>query len=128
MAADGWEFWQLTRAADGTLAWLAATRPDARSVIDRQKVWTLIPLRLVFIANWIVTEDHWREAEGALWLHEPLDVVEAREVAIGVPQPTADDLARISRPEGRLTLDQIDRFPVEKLLGKRVAAALAARR
>lgn len=32
----GWEFWRLTRTADGELSWLGATRPGARSAIDRQ--------------------------------------------------------------------------------------------
>lgn len=129
MSSLGWEFWRLTQAGDGALAWLAATRPDARSAIDRKKLWTLLSSRRLLIANWYVTKDHWQSESGtSLWVHEEVDVGEAREIALEVPEPDALDLARLTRPEKYLTLDQIDRHPVEKILGKRVADALAARR
>jgi hypothetical protein len=74
-----------------------------------------------------VTLDHHQEDQH-LWLHENIDVEEAREIALNLPNPTQDDFARITRPEAEITLDQIDRFPVEQLLGKRVAASLRTRR
>ncbi|MBY0287293.1 MAG: hypothetical protein K2X52_09095 [Mycobacteriaceae bacterium] len=63
MATHGWEFWRLNRTDDGSLQWLAITRPQARATIDKFKVWTLIPDRRLFLANWVVTEDHGREDE-----------------------------------------------------------------
>ena len=51
LAHNGRAFWKLTDAASGALAWLAFTRPDARSALARRKVWTLIPYLQVFIAN-----------------------------------------------------------------------------
>ena len=124
MAASTWEFWKLTRAVDGALSWLAATRPDSRAVIDRKKVWTLVPQQLAFIANWYVSEDHWQVAGHNVWVHEWIDVADARLLALEVPTLAADQLARLTRPEAVLTLDQIDRHPTEKLLGTRVARAL----
>ncbi|MEV0706453.1 hypothetical protein [Nocardia aurea] len=127
MAKDGWEFWRVTRAADDELEWLAVTRPSARSVIDRRKFWTLVPATSVFVANWFVTEDYWREDDGSVWGYENIDADEARMVALGVPDAAASDMSRLARPESSFTLNQIDRHPVEKLLGKRVAEELAAR-
>ncbi|MEV0947199.1 hypothetical protein [Rhodococcus sp. NPDC049939] len=125
MATTGWEFWRLTRTVDGELAWLGATRPEARSPIDRKKVWTLLPSSGVLVANWYVSEDHWRAETGeSLWIHEKIEAYEARDVALEVPKPDPEDLARLTRPERYLTLDQIDRHSVEKVLGKRVADAL----
>ena len=103
------------------------TRPGARSAIDRHKVWTLIPSRRLFIANWFVTEDRMRE-EGWVWVHENIDITEARDIILDVPQPSQVDLARITRPEACLTLDQIDRFTVEKVMGKRASMAMENRR
>src|SRR3954468_21411641 len=127
MVNDCWEFWRLTRTTDGVLEWLAVTRPAARARIDRLKMWTLIPDRRVFLANWYVTEDHRREDGMSMWIHDNIDLEEAREVALEVPQVSAADLGRLLRPEAGLTLDQIDRHPVTKILGTRVAGALAAR-
>lgn len=127
MANAGWEFWKLTRVDDERIEWLAVTRPGARAVIDQHKVWTLIPNRGVFIANWFVTQDHHHEDEH-IWVHENIDVEDARKLAIELDDPAADDMARLTRPEAELALDQIDRHPVEKLLGKRVATALLSRR
>jgi hypothetical protein len=39
----------------------------------------------------------------------------------------ADDASTLLRPEACLTLDQIDRHPVSKILGTPVAGAVAAR-
>ncbi|WP_152538101.1 hypothetical protein [Williamsia sp. D3] len=75
MANAGWEFWKLTRVDDERVEWLAVTRPGARAVIDQHKVWTLVPGRGVFIANWFVTQDHHRE-DGNTWIHENIDVRE----------------------------------------------------
>ncbi|MGV9748329.1 hypothetical protein ACWDTG_26000 [Rhodococcus zopfii] len=127
MSKDGWEFWRVTRASDGVLAWLAVTRPGARAVVDRQKVWTLLPNSLVFIANWLVTEDFRRDDDASIWEYENIDSGEAHEVALEVPQPSADEIARLTRPESCLTLNQIDRHPLNRLLGKRVADDLAVR-
>ncbi|OMC38971.1 hypothetical protein A5740_02710 [Mycobacterium sp. GA-1841] len=125
----GWEHWRLNRIDDGSLQWLAFTRPEARATIDRYKVWTLIPSRRIFLANWIVTEDYHRQ-DGApgIWDFENIDIYEARDIALEVPQVSADDLARLLRPERALTLEQLDRHPAEKLLGTRVTNALRSRR
>ncbi|GAB91754.1 hypothetical protein [Gordonia rhizosphera] len=127
MPSHGWEFWRLVRIQDDSLAWLAATKPTARATIDQHKVWTLIPNRSIFIANWFVTEDHHRDSD-FLWMHENIDVAEARRVALEVPDIDADELQRIISPTAEMTLEQIDRYPVVEVLGKRVADALAARR
>jgi hypothetical protein len=50
MAATRWEFWALTRPESEKVEWLAATRPGARSALDRRKVWTLVPERGLFLA------------------------------------------------------------------------------
>lgn len=125
MAKDGWEFWKVT-AAGGELAWLALTRPAARAAIDRKKVWTLVPKLRVFIANWFVTEDFVQQA--GVWSYENIDVDEARDVVADVPEPTAEHLKRITRPERVLTVDQIDRHPVLKVLGQRADGMLGRRR
>ena len=127
MAKDGWEFWRVTRVADDGLEWLAVTRPGARSVIDREKVWTLVPASSAFVANWFVTQDHRREGGEGVWTYENIDTDEAREVALDVPDPSDSYMTRLTRPESSFTLDQIDRHPVDKILGKRVAVELAVR-
>lgn len=127
MAKDGWEFWLVTRSVDGEFVWMAVTRPGARALIDRKKVWTLVPGASAFIANWFVTEDYLREDGAGLWEFENIDSYEAREIVLETPQPSAEDLTRLTRPESTLTLDQIDRHHVSKLLGTRVADQLAAR-
>lgn len=125
MATDGWEFWKVT-TTDGELAWLALTRPGARAVIDREKVWTLLPKLRVFIANWFVTEDFVQQA--GVWSYENIDVYDARDLVADVPDTTAEDLKRITRPERVLTVGQIDRHPVLKVLGPRAENALQTRR
>lgn len=125
VAKDGWEFWKVT-TANGAPAWLALTRPGARAVIDREKVWTLLPKARVFIANWFVTEDFVHQ-DGA-WTYENIDVDEARELVADIPDPTAEDLNRITRPERALTLEQIDRHAVLKVLGQRAEGVLQPRR
>lgn len=119
-----WEYWRLNRIDDGSLQWLAISRPEARAVIDRSKVWTLIPNRRLFVANWFVTEDHLRQREPGIWIHENIDIDEARDIAVELPPVSAEDLARIMRPEHCLTLDQLDRYPADKILGARVARLL----
>lgn len=120
----GWEYWRLNRIDDDSPQWLAISRPEARAVIDRSKVWTLIPDRRIFLANWVVTEDHHRQEEPGLWVHENIDIDEAREVALEVPQVSPEDLTLILRPERCLTLDQLDRYPADKILGSRIARLL----
>ncbi len=127
LAHNGRAFWKLTDADSGALAWLAFTRPDARSALLRRKVWTLIPYLQVFIANWFVSVDH-ELADQSQWIHTNIDVDEARELALLVPQLTAGDIKRITRPEAVLTLDDIDRHQVTTVLGKGTAQAMKARR
>ncbi|MGB3287484.1 hypothetical protein [Mycolicibacter algericus] len=127
MAKDGWEFWKVTTAS-GELAWLALTRPGSRAVIDRQKVWTLVPKLRVFIANWFVTDDFLRQ-DGP-WAYENIDADEARDLVGDVPNPTAEDLRRITRPERVLTLDESSRGPsprVGGLCGARAAGGYSSK-
>lgn len=127
MVHNGRAFWKLTGAGSGALAWLAFTRPDARSALARRKVWTLIPHLQVFMANWFVSVD--RElTDRSQWIHANVDVYEARELALLVPQATAVDMKRITRPEAMLTLDDIDRHKVTTVLGQGTARAMKAPR
>ncbi|BBX88399.1 hypothetical protein H5U98_25565 [Mycolicibacterium boenickei] len=121
---QGWEYWRLNRIDDDSLQWLAISLPEARAVIDRSKVWTLILNRRIFLANWVVTEDHHRQEEPGVWAHENIDIDEARDVALEVPQISPEDLARILRPERCLTLDQLDRYPADNILGAHIARLL----
>ncbi len=127
LAHNGRAFWKLTDADSGALAWLAFTRPDARSALDRRKVWTLIPNLQLFIANWFVSADRER-TDQSQWLYTHIDVWEARELALLVPQPQAEDVKRITRPEAVLTLNDVDRHNVTTVLGKGTAQAMKARR
>ena len=127
LAHNGRAFWKLIDADSGALAWLAFTRPDARSPLARRTVWTLIPSLQVFIANWFVSVDRER-TDQSQWIHTNIDVYEARELALLVPQPTAGDMKRITRPESLLTLDDIDRHKVTTVLGKGTAQVLRTRR
>jgi len=127
LAHNGRAFWKLTDVDSGALAWLAFTRPDARSALARRKVWTLIPYLQVFIANWFVSVDRER-TDQSRWIHTNIDVYEARELALLVPQPQAEDVKRITRPEAVLTLDDIDRHKVTTVLGRGTAQAMKARR
>ncbi|MCV7115525.1 hypothetical protein [Mycolicibacterium setense] len=66
----------------------------------------MIPDRRIYLVNWIVTEDHHRqEGDPGVWVHENIDIDEARDVALEVPSVSAEDLARILRPGRCLTLD-----------------------
>lgn len=123
----GRAFWKLTEADGGALAWLAFTRPDARSALARRKVWTVIPHVQEFMANWFVTVDH-ELTEESQWIHTSIDVYEARELALQVPQPTAVDIKRITRPEAVLTLGDIDRHKVTTVLGQGTARAMKGAR
>lgn len=127
MAYGSWEFWRLTRVDDDRVEWLAVTKPGARSTIDQRKVWTLLPNNAVFVANWFVTKDHHRES-GNEWVHEHIDVEEARSLAVVIVEPDSTGIKRFTHPEAELTLNQIDRYPAERLLGKRVATELLSRR
>ncbi|WP_240743874.1 hypothetical protein [Mycobacterium paragordonae] len=101
MAHNGQVFWKLADVDSGALAWLAFTRPDARSALARRKVWTLIPHLQEFMANWFVSVDRER-TDQSRWIHTNIDVYEARELALLVPQPQAEDIKRITRPEAVL--------------------------
>ena len=84
LAHNGRVFWKLTDADSEALAWLAFTRPDARSALARRKVWTLIPHLQEFLANWFVSVDHER-TDQSQWIHTNIDVDEARDLALLVP-------------------------------------------
>lgn len=119
---NGWDFWEINNL-DGSLAWLGLTRDGARSAIDRKKVWTLIPSTRMFVANWFVTADHHRR-DDQIWEHHNIDVTEARGLLLEVPEPTPEDIKRLARPEAFLTLDQIDKHTVLKVMGKTAQRAL----
>jgi hypothetical protein len=90
-------------------------------------VWTLIPHLQEFMANWFVSVDH--ELTGpSQWTYTNIDVHEARELALMVPQPNVEDIKRITRPEAVLTLDDIDRHKVTTVLGKGTAQAMKTQR
>lgn len=72
------------------LAWLGITRPGARSAIDRMKVWTLVPVLRMFIADWFVTEDHARDS--GLWVHDNIHIGEACDLVGEVPEVSKEDL------------------------------------
>jgi hypothetical protein len=128
MANDGWEFWRVSPVSrGGGPEWLAMTRPGARAAIDRRKMWTLIPNRVIFLANWYLTEDYWREDEANAWAYENLNIEEARDVALEMPAVSTEEIARLTHPESCLTLDQIDRYTVDKILGKRTTSSLSGR-
>ncbi|MFZ2239064.1 MAG: hypothetical protein WAV90_05915 [Gordonia amarae] len=127
LAHNGRVFWKLTEADRGSLAWLAFSRPDARSPLARRKVWTLIPHLQEFIANWFVSVDH-ELTDHSQWIHNNINVNEARELALLVPQPSSEDIKRITRPEAVLTLDDIDRHKVTTALGAGTARALRTQR
>ena len=74
-----------------------------------------------------LTADFGREDDANEWVYENIDSVEAREVALEVPEPSTATVTRLPHPESSLTLNQIDRHPVDKLLGKRVADKLENR-
>ena len=90
-------------------------------------MWTLIPHLQEFIANWFVSIDH-ELTDQSQWIHTNIDVDEARELALLVPQPSSEDIKRITRPEAVLTLDDIDRHKVTTVLGAGTARALRTRR
>lgn len=117
-----WIFWKVSDH-DDELAWLGITRPSARSAVDRVKFWTLIPKRRFFIANWYVSEDHLR-SPGGIWNYENIEIAEAREILKELPDVSPEDLARITRPQRILTLDQVDRITVLNVMGKNADAAL----
>ncbi|CAM3783697.1 hypothetical protein [Smaragdicoccus niigatensis] len=122
--AQGWRYWRMSNAADGSLAGLALTRPDARVRIDRRKVWTMVRGHRFFIANWIATQYFWRESGEPMWSYDDIDKGEAQGLAYDVPTTPKEDLSRILRPEAEFTFAQINKFTVETILGKVVAAGL----
>ncbi len=83
------------------------------------------PAGRMFIANWFVTEDH--TSESGLWVHDNIHIGEACDIIGDVPEVSKADLDRIVRPERCLTLDQIDRHPVLKVMGKQADEALKRR-
>lgn len=127
MASPTWEFWRISRRTDGALEWLGATRPGSRVAADRDKVWTLVPRQLKFVANWYVTDDRSAADCNAVLIHEWIEVAEARAVALRAPDPTPEQLTRLVAPEAVQRLGRIDRYEIEPLLGVRVASLLARR-
>ncbi|KXP12682.1 hypothetical protein AXK57_00015 [Tsukamurella pulmonis] len=125
MAPTAWRYWEIVDDG-GELRWLGITRPTARTELERATVWTLIPRTRVFIANWFVSEAWSTEDSGLVF--ENIDSEYARTVALDVPEPSAEDLSRITRPERLLTLDQVDTHTLLKVLGKRVDYALLKQR
>ncbi|WP_082778016.1 hypothetical protein [Tsukamurella pseudospumae] len=125
MASAAWQFWEITDT-EGDLRWLGITRPRARTELERATVWTLIPRTRVFIANWFVSEAWSTEDSGLVF--ENIDAEYARTVALEVPEPSAEELSRITHPERLLTLDQVDTHTLLKVLGKKVDYALQKRR
>ncbi|KXP08829.1 hypothetical protein [Tsukamurella pseudospumae] len=125
MAPTAWQFWEIVDSV-GELQWLGITRPKGRTELERATVWTLIPRTRVFIANWFVSEAWSTEDSGLSF--ENIASEYARTVALEVPEPSAEDLSRITHPERLLTLDQVDTHTLLKVLGKRVDIALQKRR
>lgn len=128
MVNTGWKYWQILDLRTGQPLWAAISRPDARARIDRIKVWTLLPDKEIFVANWFVTQDHQRDVADRQWEHDGITGWDFCDVATTVPLPSADDLNRLIRPEAVLTLDQIDRIALVKIVGKREAARIATER
>lgn len=93
MASSGWQFWEVTDDG-GELRWLGATRPTGRTAANRATVWTLIPSTRIFIANWFVSEAWSTEDSGLCF--EDINSTYAQRIALDVPQPTKEDLARIT--------------------------------
>jgi hypothetical protein len=81
----------------------------------------------LFITNRFVSVDH-ELTDQNQWIHTNIDVYEARELALLVPQTNIEDIKRITRPDAVLTLDDIDRYKVTTVLGKETAQAMKARR
>ncbi len=125
MASSGWQFWEVTDGS-GELRWLGATRPTGRTAASRATVWTLIPSTRIFIANWFVSEAWSTEDSGLSF--EDISSTHAQRIALDVPQPTKEDIARITHPERVLTLSDLTSYPVLKMLGKRVDTKLQERR
>ena len=125
MASSVWQFWEVTDD-DGELQWLGATRPGGRTAVSRAIVWTLIPSTRIFIANWFVSEAWSTEDSGLSF--EDINSTYAQRIAPDVPQPTKEDLERITHPERLLTLSDLTSYPVLKVLGRRVDTKLQERR
>ncbi len=126
VGADCWEYWKITGADDGQLAWLGATRPYAPGVFDRTTIWTLLTRQRSFVANWFVTAD--RHVERGEWLYERINLAQARELVWAVPTASASELERIaSYPEGVLPGFRIDQFPVHEVMDRRSEVELRGR-
>jgi len=54
---------------------------------------------------------------GGRWCFENVDVADARAVLHELPDPSSEELSRITKPERVLTLDQIDRVDAVKVSG-----------
>jgi hypothetical protein len=128
VVATAWEFWRISRADNGQLEWLGATRRSPRNDSERGVVWTLVAARLAFLPNWFVSEDHERLAEDAVWVHEWIDVSEARPLALELASPAPDDVARLASSAAPARYGELQRFDIESVLGTRTANAIAARR
>ncbi|MCF8611698.1 hypothetical protein L5G28_16250 [Gordonia sp. HY285] len=115
---DKWRFWQFFNT-DDELEWIGVMRTKAHARIDRQKVWTLLPGQRRLIANWFISLDHQLDESERRWHHDSIDGWDFCDAAIIVPEPSKDDVERLSRPEAVLTFDQIDDIPLMKITGKR---------
>ncbi|MFZ2510036.1 MAG: hypothetical protein WAW85_02950 [Gordonia sp. (in: high G+C Gram-positive bacteria)] len=113
-----WRFWQFFDH-DGALRWVGVSRPNSHRKIDRTKIWTLLPSQQVLVANWFLMADQQLPEAEREWVHDSIDGWDFCDAAIEVPEPSRDDLARLTRPEAELTLDQIDRIPMEQVTGLR---------
>lgn len=125
MLVRGWEFWRLDTADGGELAWLAITRPGARSIGH-------LPDEVARFGDVDVVMDPPPRVAGVVLGDEPVGDEHAQGRNQGpdlgsVDRLSKEDLDRIVRPERCLTLDQIDRHPVVKVLGKRADEALKRR-
>ncbi|GAA4674453.1 hypothetical protein [Gordonia humi] len=115
---DKYRFWQFFNS-DGDLEWLGVMRPTAHARIDRQKVWTLLPGQRRLIANWFLSHDRQLDENERRWTHDSITGWDFVDAAIVVPEPSKDDVERLSRPEAVLTFDQIDDIPLLRISGKR---------
>ncbi|WP_267617674.1 hypothetical protein [Gordonia bronchialis] len=125
MVDTNWRYWQFLHRDTGAREWVGISRPDAWPRIDRIKVWTLLPDKAVFVANWFVSQDHQLDVEERHWEHDSITGWDFCDAAIEAPLPSADDLRRITRPEAVLEFAQIDRIPLKRIVGLREANRIA---
>lgn len=113
-----WQFWQLFNQA-GELEWVAISRPKAHARIDRVKLWTLLPRQRRLIANWYVSLDHHLPEGERRWVHDSIDGWDFCDAAVLAPEPSKDEVERLTRPEAVLGTHQIDDIMLVDVTGKR---------